>query len=98
NATASVTLSPATVNGSDSLTSPGVDRDGRPVPPVFKVWLASVGDPTHPVLFGMGAASKIGPDRNGNYSWQTSITAPLDELSIRSGDYTAYVYGDDGNR
>ena len=97
NATATVTVSPAAVNTKDALTSPGVDNSNQPLPPVFKVWLAPAGDPTHPVLFGIGTATKMGPDHSGNYTWQTSITAPLDELLITPGNYTAYVYGDDGS-
>ncbi len=97
NATATVTLSPATVNTRDGLTSPGMDNNGQPLPPVFKVWLAPAGDPAPPVLFGAGTATKAGPDASGNYAWQTSITAALDESSITPGNYTAYVYGDDGS-
>jgi len=95
-ATATVTLSPATVNGRDVLTSPGTDANNQPLPPVFKVWLARVDDPTHPVLFGTGTALKTGPDANGNTAWSTTITTTLAELAIVPGNYTAYVFGDDG--
>src|ERR1051326_3077424 len=93
-ATASVTLGPATVNAKDALTSPGTDNNKQPLPPVFTVWLAPVGDPTHPVLFGTGTATRT-RDSKGNSTWQTTITSPLDGLS--AGYYTAYVYGDDGS-
>ena len=96
NATATVTLSPAAVNGKNALTSPGRDANNQPLPPVFKVWLAPVSDPTHPVLFGTGVAAKTGPDANGNYAWSTSITATLAGLPITPGNYTASVFGDDG--
>jgi len=46
-------------------------------------------------LFGTGTATRVGPDANGNQAWQTSITAPLNVPS--PGDYTVYVYGDDGS-
>src|SRR5207248_2093821 len=97
NATATVRLSPATVNTKDTLASAGMDNNGQPLPPVINVWLAPAGDPTHPVLFGTGTAIKTGPDANGNSTWQTSISAPLDELSIMPGNYVAYVYGYDGS-
>src|SRR5439155_9959319 len=95
--TASVTLSPATVNTKDALTSPGMDANNQPLPPVFKVWLAPAGDPSHPVLLGTGTATKTGPDANGNYAWAASITSTLAELSIGPGDSTAYVYGNDAS-
>jgi MBG domain (YGX type)/Bacterial Ig-like domain (group 3) len=95
NATATVTLSPATVNGKDTLMSPGVGDNNQPLPPVMTVWLAAVSDPTHPVLFGTGTATRVGPDANGNRAWQTSITARLNLPA--PGEYTAYVYGDDAS-
>ena len=94
-ATATVTLSPATVNGKDTLTSPGLDTNNQPLPPVFKVWLAPVSDPTHAVLFGTGTAVKTAPDANGNQAWSTTITAKLAELAIVPGNYLTYVFGDD---
>ena len=95
--TATVTLSPATVNTKDALTSPGMDANNQPLPPVFKVWLAPAGDPSHPVLLGTGTATKTGPDANGNYAWSASIASTLAELSIVPGNYTAYVFGDDAS-
>ena len=95
--TATVTLSPATVNTKDALTSPGMDANDQPLPPVFKVWLAPAGDPSHPVLLGTGTATKTGPDANGNYAWSASITSTPAELSIVPGNYTAYVFGDDAS-
>ena len=94
--TAAITLAPAAVGGKDALTSPGVDSNNQPLPPVFTLWLAPAADPTHPVVFGTGTAIKTGPDANGNSAWSTTITAPLDP-SIVPGNYTAYVFGDDGS-
>jgi hypothetical protein len=93
--TATVTLSPATVGGKDALNSPGVDASNRPLPPLFRVWIAPVNDATHPVFFGEGTATKTGPDANGKFAWSANITAPLGE-SLYAGNYSAYVYGDDG--
>jgi uncharacterized repeat protein (TIGR01451 family) len=95
-ATAAVTLSPATVNNRDTLTSPGMDPNNQPLPPVFKVWLAPAADPTHPVLFGTGTAVRTAPDASGNTAWSATITATLAELPIVPGNYRAYVFGDDG--
>jgi len=94
-ATATVTLSPATVGGKDALNSPGVDASNRPLPRLLRVWIAPANDAAHPVFFGEGTATKTGPDASGKYAWSASITAPLDP-SLYAGNYTAYVYGDDG--
>src|SRR5213594_4914669 len=91
---ATVTVSPATVNGKNALISPGVGATNQPLPPVMTVWLAAAGDPTHPVLFGTGTATRVGPDANGKSAWQTSITA---RLNVPPGDYIASVYGDDAS-
>src|SRR6185295_19269772 len=60
NATVTVDLSPATLDGLESLTSPGVDAMHNPLPPQFKVWIAPNADPTHPVFFGTGTATQSG--------------------------------------
>jgi Uri superfamily endonuclease len=93
-ATATVNLSPASLTSTDSLTSPGLDPNppNNPLPTQFKVWIAPVGDPTHPVLFGTGLATKT----NSDHTWTTSITQSL-ATSLVPGDYIAYVYGDDGS-
>src|SRR5207248_7351114 len=90
-ATATVTLSPATVNGKDTLTSPGLAKNNQPLPPVFKVWLAPVSEPTYAVLFGTGTAVKTVPDANGNQAWSTTITATRAESGIGPGNYLTYV-------
>ena len=92
---ATVTVSPATVNGKNALISPGVGATNQPLPPVMTVWLAASGDPTHPVLFGTGTRPGWGRTPMAIKAWQTSITAPLNVPS--PGDYTVYVYGDDGS-
>ncbi len=96
-ATATVNLSPASFSGVDALTSPGNDPNppNNPLPPRFKVWIAPVGTPTAPVLFGSGVATKTAPDVHGTVAWHTEITSTLDN-SIVPGSYIAYVYGDDG--
>ncbi len=96
-ATVTVSLSPATLKTKDALTSPGVDGNNQPLPPTFTVWLAPVGDPTHPTMFGSGIATKSAPDANGNSTWSTTFTATLDDIAVTPGDYIAYVYGGNGN-
>ncbi|PYS18934.1 MAG: hypothetical protein DMG17_04445 [Acidobacteria bacterium] len=95
NATATVSLKPATLAGLEALLSPGLDGFNNPLPPQFKVWIAPNDSPNSPVFFGSGTAVKTGPV-NGIYTWSASITAALDS-SIVPGSYKAYVYGFDGH-
>src|SRR5262249_24440669 len=86
---------PGMVGGLKTLTSPGVDGSNNPLPPQFRVWIASNDDPAHPVFFGAGTAIESAPDMNGITTWSASITAALNS-SIVPGSYKAYVYGDNG--
>ena len=91
--TAAVTLAPATLAGKDALTSPGMDA-GVPLPPQFKVWIASNDNPSSPILSWSGNASQTAGPVSGMNTWSAGIPVTLTSAFL-PGHYTAYVYGND---
>jgi len=90
--TASVTLSPATLAGLDSLNPDTAGGNSRQ----FKVWIASNLNPSTPLLFWTGEAKSTAGPVPDMFTWSASIPVTLTG-AFPPGAYTAYVYGYDGH-